>query len=316
MYRSSSGHQRHCKKHLEKFKTTTYSGGTYFKTFSVSGKHSSKNAKIVQSILEYSERNGTIDNGDKPQWEEIFTTHDLVEDETDWQINPNVDSPTDSDVVLNVADKDGKPMEPNFAALKVQKIMEKEFHGDKLPINTRGGKALLHAEDYVDEDEGILLPHLRKNDDNASELRDDFRKCRPEDYVMLAKLSTIFEISDNGGNQLLEILNNIMRENEIAFRFPKTWKTILDSMRPCKDHLKQLPKNDKEVIQQFTAPFRSQFHFDQVLLGCFSLLMLYIVSHYSFKFISFIGEEMYTAKSSVQKNAWQYLMESYLMSSE
>ena len=267
MYRSSSGHLRHCQKHLEKYKTTTYSGGTYFKTFSVSGKHSSKNAKIVQSIIEYSERNGTIDNGDKPQWEEIFTTHDLVEDETDWQINPNVDSPTDSDVVLNVADKDGKPMEPNFAALKVQKIMEKEFHGDKLPINTRGGKALLHAEDYVDEDEGILLPHLRKNDDNASELRDDFRKCRPEDYVMLAKLSTIFEISDNGGNQLLEILNNIMRENEIAFRFPKTWKTILDAMRPCKDHLKQLPKTDKEVIQQFTAPHRSQFYFDQVLLA-------------------------------------------------
>ena len=229
---------------------------------------SSKNAKIVRSILVFAERNGTIDNGDKPQWEDIPTGDYLVEDETDWQINANVDSPTDSDIILNVADKDGKAMEPNFAALKVQKIMEKEFHGDKLPIKTRGGKALLHAEDYVDEDEGILLPHLRQNaNDNASELRDDFGKCRPEDYVMLAKLSTIFEISDNGGNQLLEILNNIMRENEIVFRFPKTWKTILDSMRPCKDHLKQLPKTDKKVIQQFTAPFRSQFHFDQVLLA-------------------------------------------------
>ena len=44
--------------------------------------------------------------------------------------------------------------------------------------------------------------------------------------------------------------------------------------------------------------------------------MLYIVSHYSFKFIRFIGEEMYTKKASVQKNEWQYLMESYLMLSE
>jgi hypothetical protein len=241
---------------------------------------SSKNAKIVKSIVEFTKTNGTIDHGDKPLWEDMPTDNYLVEDELSWQINRNVDSPTDSDVILNVADKDGKVMEPNSAALKVQKLMEKEFHGDKLPIQTRGGKALLHGEDYVDEDKGILLPHLRENiNDNASPLRKDFGKCRAEDYVMLAKLSTIFEISDNGGNQLLEILNNIMRENEIVFRFPKTWKTILDSMRPCKDHFKKLPKTDKEVIQQFTAPHRTQFFLDKVsclllsnALNCFSSL--------------------------------------------
>jgi hypothetical protein len=245
---------------------------------------SSKKAKILKSIVEFTKTNGTIDYGDKPLWEEDIPTGNYLveEDETTWQINRNLDSPTDSDVILNVADKDGKVMEPNFVALKVQKIMEKEFHGDKLPIQTRGGKALLHAEDYLDEHEGILLPHLRQNaNDNASTLRKDFGKCRPEDYVMLAKLSTIFEISDNGGNQLLEILNNIMRENEIAFRFPKTWKTILDSMRSCKDHLKQLPKTDKEVIHQFTAPHRTQFFLDKVFslllsnaLHCFSCIII------------------------------------------
>jgi hypothetical protein len=217
-------------------------------------------------MLEFSQRNGTFDNGDTPQWESILTSNDVIEDETVRQIIHCVDS-TENGIILNFADKDGKAMQHNFAAFRVQKFMEKEFHGDRIPIQTRGGKALLHAEDYVDKDEEILLPHLRKNDDNASTLREDFRKCRPEDYVMLAKLSTIFEISDNGGNQLLEILNNIMRENEIAFRFPKTWKTILDAMRPCKDRLKQLPKTDKEVIEQFTAPHRSQFYFDQVLLA-------------------------------------------------
>jgi hypothetical protein len=258
---------------MEKYKTTTASA--------FSGKNSSKNAKIIESMIEFTKTNGTIENGDKPQWEDMILRNDLIEDELSWQIIPNVvDSPSKSDVILNVADKDGQAMQPNFAALKVQKIMEKEFHGDKLPIQTRGGKALLHEEDYVDEDEEILLPHLRENiNDNASPLRKDFGKCRAEDYVMLAKLSTIFEISDNGGNQLLEILNNIMRENEIAFRFPKTWKTILDSMRPCKDHFKKLPKTDKEVIQQFTAPHRTQFFLDKVsclllsnALNCFSSL--------------------------------------------
>ena len=84
-------------------------------------------------MLEFSQRNGTFDSGDTPQWESILTSNDVIEDETVRQIIHCVDS-TENDIILNFADKDGKAMQHNFAALKVQKIMEKEFHGDKLPL--------------------------------------------------------------------------------------------------------------------------------------------------------------------------------------
>jgi hypothetical protein len=157
-------------------------------------------------------------------------------------------------------DLTGPEMKPNSQYYKLQILMEKEFYNSTLPFRTNGGKHLLDpAKDYEPNGED-LLPHLRR-DDNAQELG-VLTHCSPFDYAALANLSLRMHMSVADGTLLLETLNDIMRDNQIAFRFPRRWRTITDAMRPFTGD--EVNTNTRERVTHYTGPRFVDYPLDQV----------------------------------------------------
>ena len=155
----------------------------------------------------------------------------------------------------------GPDMEPNSQYYKLQMLMEKEFYNSTLPFLTRGGKHLLDpAKDYEPNGED-LLPHLRR-DDNAQELKKDMAHCSPYDYAALANLSLRMHMTVADGTLLLETLNDIMRDNQIAFRFPRRWRTINDAMRPFNGD--EVDTHARDRVTHYTAPRFVDYSLDEV----------------------------------------------------
>ena len=96
-------------------------------------------------------------------------------------------------------------------------------------FRTRNG---LHTFSEKDRNEnGFFLEHLTGGVFDQGDDKLDCKFCEREDYIDLAHLMVIFEkLTRSQGTFLLTTLNDIMRRNEIPFRFFKSWETIMTAM--------------------------------------------------------------------------------------
>jgi hypothetical protein len=157
----------------------------------------------------------------------------------------------------------GADLQPNCQYYKLQMLMDKEFYNERLPFRTNGGKTLLDPVKDYESNGKDLLHHLRRGQ-NAQDLG-HIAHCGPFDYAALANLSLRMNMSIADGDVLLETLNNIMRDNEVTFRFPRTWRTINNAMQPFSGD--QDGNESRDRVSHYTAPTFKDYPLDQFYWG-------------------------------------------------
>ena len=217
----------------------------------------------------------SINMGDSKRIRTSFEKHDITRDNVGFlEFRPYS---IEDDHILEVSsleapivircryeDNDGSSLaadlQPNCQYYKLQMLMDKEFYNDRLPFRTNGGKTMLDPVKDYESNGKDLLHHLRRGQ-NAQDLG-DIAHCRPFDYAALANLSLRMHMSVADGDFLLETLNNIMRENEVKFRFPRTWRTINNAMQPFSGD-----DESRERVSHYSAPRFVDYPLDKFYWG-------------------------------------------------